>query len=60
MTIPATPIDPVTGVLDAFKSHDVVALCDGGHGCEQAYAFRIALVRDARFSAIVNDIVVER
>lgn len=59
MTILATPTEPVAGVLDAFKSNDVVALCDGGHGCEQAYAFRIALIRDSRFPAIVNDIVVE-
>ena len=59
MTIPATPTDPVTGVLDAFKSHAVVALCDGGHGCEQAYAFRVSLIRDPRFAVTVNDIVVE-
>ncbi|MFK0167032.1 hypothetical protein [Rhizobium sp. NPDC090279] len=59
MTRPATAIDPITGVLDAFQLHNVVALCDGGHGCEQAYAFRIALIRDPRFPALVNDIVVE-
>lgn len=59
MTTPATANDPITGLLDAFKSHDVVALCDGGHGCEQAYAFRIALIRDPRFPGLVNDIVVE-
>ncbi|WP_429932925.1 hypothetical protein [Agrobacterium vitis] len=59
MTIPATVNDPITGLLDSFKSHDVVALCDGGHGCEQAYAFRIALIRDPRFPGLVNDIVVE-
>ncbi|WP_027211402.1 hypothetical protein [Burkholderia sp. WSM2232] len=59
MTTAASPIDPVTGVLDAFASHDVVAICDGGHGCEQAYAFRISLIRDPRFAHVVNDIVVE-
>ncbi|WP_202033914.1 hypothetical protein [Rhizobium rhizogenes] len=59
MTRSATANDPITGVLDAFQLHNVVALCDGGHGCEQAYAFRIALIRDPRFSALVNDIVVE-
>lgn len=59
MTISATPTDPITGILEAFKTHDVVALCDGGHGCEQAYAFRISLIRDPRFAYIVNDIVVE-
>ncbi|MFM0045585.1 hypothetical protein [Paraburkholderia sediminicola] len=45
MTTAATPIDPVTGILEAFKFHDVVALCDGGHGCEQAYALRVSLIR---------------
>ncbi|MDJ1634977.1 hypothetical protein [Rhizobium rhizogenes] len=59
MTTLATAHDPVTGLLDAFKFHDLVALSDGGHGCEQAYAFRIALIRDPRFPALVNDIVVE-
>jgi hypothetical protein len=59
MTIPATPKDPIVGVLDAFNSNDLVALCDGGHGCEQAYSFRISLLRDSRFSTMVNDIVVE-
>jgi hypothetical protein len=59
MTIAASPIDPITGILEAFKSHNVVAICDGGHGCEQAYAFRISLIRDPRFAYIVNDIVVE-
>ncbi|MGF6809460.1 hypothetical protein OKW30_004586 [Paraburkholderia sp. Clong3] len=59
MTIAASPIDPIAAILDAFKSHNVVALCDGGHGCEQAYAFRVSLIRDPRFAYIVNDIVVE-
>ncbi|MFM0125947.1 hypothetical protein P0D73_45210 [Paraburkholderia sp. RL18-101-BIB-B] len=59
MTIAASPIDPITGILEAFKSNNVVAICDGGHGCKQAYAFRISLIRDPRFAYIVNDIVVE-
>lgn len=59
MTTRAIAKDPITGILDAFQLHDLVALCDGGHGCEQAYAFRIALIRDPRFPALVNDIVVE-
>lgn len=59
MTIPATPVDPINAILEAFKVHNVVALCDGGHGCEQAYAFRVDLIRDPRFAGIVNDIVVE-
>lgn len=59
MTIPAIPIDPVTAIIEAFEAHDVVALCDGGHGCEQAYALRVALIFDPRFAETVNDIVVE-
>lgn len=57
--IPAVPIEPITGILEMFKTHDVVALSEGNHGNEQGHAFRLALVRDPRFAAAVNDIVVE-
>ena len=53
------PIEPITGILEMFKTHDVVALSEGNHGNEQGHAFRLALIRDPRFSAAVNDIVVE-
>jgi hypothetical protein len=56
---PAVSLDPITGVLDAFRTHAVVALGEGSHGNEQAHRFRLALIRDPRFSATVNDIVVE-
>jgi hypothetical protein len=56
---PATPMDPMTGILDAFRSHQVVALGEGTHGNEQGHAFRLALIRDPRFAAVVTDIVVE-
>jgi hypothetical protein len=56
---PAVPIDPITGVLDSFRTHTVVALGEGSHGNEQAHRFRLALIRDPRFSTTVNDIVVE-
>jgi hypothetical protein len=36
-----------------------VALGEGLHGNEQGHAFRLTLIRDPRFAAIVNDIVVE-
>ena len=58
-TPPALPIDPVTAIVDAFRSYSIVAVGDGGHGWEQAHAFRLALIRDPRFAAAVNDIVVE-
>jgi hypothetical protein len=56
---PARPLDPITAIVDAFKTHDVVALGEGNHGNEQGAAFRKALYRDSRFQAAVNDIVVE-
>ena len=57
--ITAAPIEPITGVLEMFKTHDVVALSEGSHGNEQGHAFRLALIRDPRFAAAVDDIVVE-
>jgi hypothetical protein len=55
----AVPVEPVAAILDAFRSHPVVALGEGAHGNEQGHAFRLALIRSPRFAAIVNDIVVE-
>ncbi len=59
LSSPAVPIEPITAILDAFKSHDVVALGEGAHGNEQGHRFRLSLIRDPRFRATVNDIVVE-
>ena len=58
-TKPATPLEPIAAILDAFRTHDIVALGEGRHNNEQGYAFRLALIRNPRFAAIVNDIVVE-
>jgi hypothetical protein len=55
---PATPIDPVAAIIDAFKTHQVVAISDA-HGNEQNQAFIKSLIRDPRFAAAVNDIVIE-
>jgi hypothetical protein len=55
---PAVPVDPIAAILDAFRSNAVVALSEGPHGNEQALAFRLALIRDLRFSP-ANDLVVE-
>ena len=55
---PAVPVEPISAVLDAFEQHAVVALGDP-HGNEQAHAFRLSLIRDPRFAAAVDDIVVE-
>jgi hypothetical protein len=58
-TKPAVPLDPIDGILAAFKTHQVVTLGEGGHNNEQAHALRMALIRDPRFTKVVNDIVVE-
>jgi erythromycin esterase-like protein len=55
----AVPANAIDAVIDAFRTHRVVALGEGPHGNEQGHAFRLALIRDPRFAATVNDIVVE-
>jgi hypothetical protein len=56
---PAAPLDPIDAILGAFKNHAIVALSEGEHNNEPSHAFRLALIRDPRFAATVNDIVVE-
>ncbi|HLG60108.1 MAG TPA: hypothetical protein VI485_32505 [Vicinamibacterales bacterium] len=55
----AVPLEPIGAILDAFRTHQVVALGEGAHGNERGHAFRLTLLRDPRFAATVNDIVVE-
>jgi hypothetical protein len=52
------PLDAIATILDAFRDHAVVAL-DEVHGDERSHAFRLSLIRDARFAATVDDILVE-
>ena len=56
---PAVPLDPIQGIVAAFKTHKVVALGEGDHTNVQGHAVRLALIRDPRFAAVANDIVVE-
>jgi hypothetical protein len=56
---PAVPLEPLSAILNAFKTHEIVALGEGYHGNEQGHAFRQSLIRDPRFATIVNDIIVE-
>lgn len=56
--VPAKPLDPVTAIVDAFRTHDIVALCDA-HGNVQSQNFLKTLIRDPRFTAVANDIVIE-
>lgn len=55
----ATPLEPVAAVLDAFRTHRLVALDEGNHNNLQGYAFRMALIHHPEFAGLVNDIVVE-
>jgi hypothetical protein len=55
----ATPLEPVTAVLNAFRTHRLGALDEGNHTNLQGYAFRMALIHHPEFAGLVNDIVVE-
>ena len=52
------PVDAVTTILDAFRTHPVVAL-DEAHTDERSHAFRLMLIQDPRFPLVANDVVVE-
>jgi uncharacterized iron-regulated protein len=54
----ALALDPIAAIIEKFRTYSVVGLGEP-HGNEQAHAFRLALIRDARFARTVNDIVVE-
>src|SRR6478672_5062224 len=54
----ATPIEPISAIVQQFRSHAVVALGDN-EASVQGSDFRIKLVRDPRLVGAVNDIVVE-
>jgi hypothetical protein len=54
----AVPVEPIAAIVDAFRSDRIVALGDN-HGNEQGHKFRLSLIRDPRFAAAVDDIVVE-
>lgn len=57
---PATPQPPVSAILEAFRTHPIVAMADGrSHGDEAGLAFRMALLQDPQFLAAVDDIVIE-
>jgi hypothetical protein len=54
----AVPVDPVLGIVDAFRSHQVVAFSDS-HGNSELLAFELRIVQDSRIRALINDIVIE-
>src|SRR5690349_16382387 len=56
----ALPVEPVSAIVTAFRSHAVVALGNVEfRGNEQAHTFQVSLIRDPRFTAVANDILVE-
>jgi len=54
---PAVPVEATGFIVDAFRTHRLVGLSEGPHGNTEGHRFRLSLIRDPRFSAIVNDIV---
>ena len=55
---PAVPLEPVAAMVDAFRTHAVVAVT-AGHGEARGYAFAQLLIHDPRLIAAINDIVIE-
>jgi hypothetical protein len=55
---PAVPLEPVAAMVEAFKTHAVVAVT-AGHGQARGYAFGQLLIHDPRLIAAINDIVIE-
>lgn len=54
--VPPRPVEPIASILDAFRTHEIVAMTPGN---VQLQAFLLSLIRDARFPASVNHIVIE-
>jgi hypothetical protein len=57
-SVPALPIEPISAILEAFRTHNIVALGES-HQNEQIHAFLLRLLRDPRFVTNVDDIVWE-
>jgi hypothetical protein len=55
---PPSPVDAITAIVDAFRTHDLVTLSDP-HGNVEMQAFLLSLIRDRRFALAANDIVIE-
>jgi hypothetical protein len=55
---PSAPIEAIGAIVDAFRSHSIVTI-EAAHGDEQMLAFTLARIRDPRFAALANDLVVE-
>lgn len=56
---PAAPLEAIPAIIDAFRSYRVVSFPGGHTDGNETQALLRALIRDPRFAAAVNDIVVE-
>ena len=54
----AVPVDPVDGILEAFKTHQVVML-PGGHGGKAGYDLLQRILRHPRSPGLITDVVIE-
>ena len=55
---PATPTDPIGLIVEALKTHSVVAFSDS-HGHRELEEFEFAVLRDPRIRQVIDDIVIE-
>lgn len=53
-----TPVDAITAIIDALRTHDLVTLTDA-HGSKTVDDFWISLLRDPRLPGLADDIVIE-
>jgi hypothetical protein len=51
---PAVRVDPIDGVVEAFRTHQILML-PGGHGSRQGYELLLAIVREPRIQGTVTD-----
>lgn len=54
----AVPIEPIAAIVDAFRSHSIVAFSEA-HGNRQMARFELSVLRDSRVTAVINDVVIE-
>src|SRR5689334_9187287 len=55
---PAVPVPAAKVIIDAFRSHDIVAIPDA-HGNGAIHLLNLSLIRNPQVDAVVDDIVVE-
>lgn len=55
---PAVPEDPIALIVEALRTHSVVAFSDP-HGHPELETFELSVVRDPRVRPVIDDIVVE-